>query len=123
MDKRYPFHKLVTIRDGCPVTDSITMAKAFGRRHTTVLRSYDNLTCSREFIRLNFVVTYSTEKGALHRYVTMTADGLFMLVSGFTGQNAMACMEAYIEAFDAMAAYISNHDKYSPRQHLPFFYQ
>jgi Rha family phage regulatory protein len=118
MDKLPPFHKLVTICDGRPVTDSITMAKTFGKRHTTVLQSYDNLTCSREFIRLNFVVTYTAEKTGPHRYVSMTADGLFMLVTGFTGKNAMACMLAYIEAFNSVAAFISDHDKYSPKQHL-----
>jgi Rha family phage regulatory protein len=118
MDKLPPIHKLVTICDGRPVTDSITMARTFGKRHTTVLRSCDNLTCSREFIRLNFVVTYTAEKVAPRRYVSMTADGLSMLVSGFTGKNAMACMEAYIEAFNAVAAYISNQDKYSSKQHL-----
>lgn len=34
-----------------------------------------------------------------------------MLVMGFTGEMAMAFKEAYIAAFDAMAAYIAQHQQ------------
>lgn len=41
--------------------------------------------------------------------VKMTKSGFVMLVMGFTGEAAMAFKEAYIAAFDAMAAYIVQH--------------
>jgi Rha family phage regulatory protein len=80
------------------------LARTFRKRHTNVLRAYDNLKCSDEFRRLNFEASeYINEQGKTQRSVTMTKDGFVMLVMGFTGPSAMVFKEAYIATFNAMA--------------------
>lgn len=94
------------------VTDSLTVAKSFGKQHKNVLRAYDTLQCSAEFSRLNFEPSdYVDERGKPQRMVKLTKDGFVMLVMGFTGEKAMAFKEAYIAAFNAMAAYIAQHQQ------------
>jgi phage regulator Rha-like protein len=39
----------------------------------------------------------------------MTKDSFMMLMMGFTGEAAMAFKEAYIAAFNALAAYVATH--------------
>lgn len=94
------------------VSDSLTAAKSFGKRHKNVQQAYDKLKCLPSFNRLNFQpVEYTDEKGEAHRLVKMAKNGFVMLVMGFTGEAAMAFKEAYIAAFDAMAAYIAQHQQ------------
>jgi Rha family phage regulatory protein len=62
------------------------VARNFDKRHKNVLRAYDNLQCSPEFNRHNFMpVEYVDQKGELRCMVKMTKDGFIMLVMGFTG--------------------------------------
>lgn len=94
------------------VTDSLTVAKSFGKRHKNVLQAYDKLQCSPEFSRLNFQPSdYVDERGKPQRLVKMTKNGFMMLVMGFTGEMAMAFKEACIAAFNATAAYIAQHQQ------------
>lgn len=94
-----------------PMTDSLVMANTFRKRHTNVLRAYDNLKCSDEFGRLNYEPTeYVDEQGKTCRLIKMTKDGFTMLAMGFTGPDAMVFKEAYIAAFNAMATHIVNHE-------------
>ena len=44
----------VNLKDSVLTTDSLRVAKHFGKRRSNVLRAYDQLTCSPEFSRLNF---------------------------------------------------------------------
>lgn len=91
------------------VTGSRKLADAFGRRHKDVLKAYDRLRCSAEFNRRNFApVEYLDAKGQMRREILMTKNGMVFLAMGFTGDVADAIKEAYIEAFDAMAAMLSN---------------
>jgi Rha family phage regulatory protein len=84
----------------------------FGKRHKNVLRASDNLQCSPEFSLLNFEEReFVDERGKLRRMVKMTKDGFMLLVMGFKGEVAMAIKEAYIAAFNAMAAYIMQHQQ------------
>lgn len=86
------------------VTDSRTLAKAFGRSHKNVLRAFDKLACSTEFSRLNFEPSeFLDTRGKLQRVVTMTKDGFVMLAMGFSGAKAVAFKETYIKAFNDMA--------------------
>lgn len=73
----------------CRRTDSDlrALAKAFGKRHGNVLQAYDNLKCSADFGRHNFVPTeYLDEQGKTCRSITMTKDGFTMLAMCFTGR-------------------------------------
>lgn len=93
-------------------TDSRIIAKAFNKAHKTVLRAYDNLQCSDEFKRHNYVPSeYADERGKIQRCVSITKDGFVMLAMGFTGTRAIEFKEAYIAAFNDMAERINNHDK------------
>lgn len=94
------------------VTDSLTVAKTFGKEQETFLRAFDNLKCSLTFNRRNFVpVEYRDEKSEMRRLIKMIKDDFMMQVMGFTRKAAMAFEEAYIAAFDAMAAYIAQHQQ------------
>lgn len=93
------------------VTDTLVLAKTFGKSHSNVLRAYDNLKlkCADQFMRRNFAPhEYLDEPGNTRRSVTMTKDGFSMLAMGFTGRKAMVVMEAYLAAFDAMTEHIAN---------------
>ena len=52
--------EFVTLNDSTLTTDSRRVAKHFHKRHDNVLRSFDNLDCSREFNRLHFEAVTGT---------------------------------------------------------------
>lgn len=86
-------------------TTSLKVAQAFGKRHTNVLRKIEALECSPEFNELHFeLVEYKDAKGEKRPSYEMTKDGFMFLVMGFTGQKAAQIKEAYINAFNRMAA-------------------
>lgn len=98
----------VSIINNEPRTTSLKVAEVFGKLHKNVLRAIDNMDCSDEFRRLNFELTEEMVKaGAVERKSpqwTMTKDGFMFLVMGFTGKQAARIKEAYIAAFNWMAA-------------------
>lgn len=89
-------------------TTSLQVAKAFGKQHKDVLKRLNNLDCSNEFASANFcadVQKVDIGNGAKResKIYHMTKDGFMFLVMGFTGKQAAAIKEAYINAFNAMA--------------------
>ncbi|MDT2294908.1 Rha family transcriptional regulator [Paenibacillus larvae] len=59
-------NQLVFIENGKTVTDSLTVAEVFGKRHADVLRIIHNLECSDDFNERNFAsVDYLDGKGDL----------------------------------------------------------
>ncbi|MGE1530862.1 MULTISPECIES: Rha family transcriptional regulator [Pseudomonas] len=98
------YGELVTCGGDEPTTDSVRVAKRFGKRHDNVLRAIDNVKCSANFRLLNFEETsYIDEQGKVQRMFNMTKDGFMFVVMGFTGEKAAAWKEAFIEAFNRMA--------------------
>ena len=99
---------VISIINNEPRTTSLKVAEVFGKLHKNVLRSIENLECSEEFRRLNFELTEETvTSGAVQRKSPaweMTKDGFMFLVMGFTGKKAAQIKEAYINAFNWMAA-------------------
>jgi Rha family phage regulatory protein len=94
------------------MTDTLCVAPTFGKWQLNTLQAYDTLQCSPEFSRHNFVPhDYIDGRGNVQRMVKMTKDGFIMLVMGFTGEAAMAFKEAYIAAFNALAAYVATHQQ------------
>lgn len=89
-------------------TTSLQVAEHFGRRHDNVLRAIRDLGCSEKFSLLNFEAReFVDERGKVQPMVEMTRDGFAILVMRFTGPQAMAWKERYIEAFNQLEqAYI-----------------
>jgi len=98
---------VVELIDGKAMTTSREIAKIFGKRHADVLRAIKNLECSAEFRERNFALTLESKTyGAAVResnYYNVTKDGFVFLAMGFTGKQAAAFKEAYINAFNQMA--------------------
>lgn len=101
---RKPSIKLI---DGKATTTSLEIAKHFGKEHCRVLRSIENLECSKEFHAANFGVmsnTIEVGSGAKRQQKTysITKDGFMFLAMGFTGKEAAQWKEKFIEAFNAL---------------------
>ncbi|WP_373232090.1 Rha family transcriptional regulator [Cohnella sp.] len=104
-------NQLVFIENNRPVTDSLTVAEAFGKEHKNVLRDIESLECSPEFSRLNFEQsTYTNDRGRTYPKYLMTQDGFSFLVMGYTGKEAAKFKEMYISEFNQMRAEIEKPD-------------
>ncbi|MBE4471863.1 Rha family transcriptional regulator [Vibrio parahaemolyticus] len=86
-------------------TTSLKVAEAFGKNHRDILRKIDSISCSKEFRSAHFCAhPYKhPQNGETYTYYEMTKDGFIFLVMGFTGKQAAAIKEAYINAFNQMA--------------------
>jgi len=96
------------------LTTSLIVAERFGKRHDDVLKAIRNLNCSDEFRFLNFAeATYSKVQGNVtYKYpmYRMTWKGFSFLVTGFTGKEAGAWKERFIDAFEYMATALQRQD-------------
>ena len=100
---------LVYLKTEEAMTDSLTVAESFGKRHDRVLRAIDNLL---EDLPKNgavkFVQTrYKDAKGEYRKKYLMNRDGFSLLVMGFTGKKALEWKLKYIEAFNKMESVVS----------------
>jgi len=92
-------------------TTSQHVAMVFGKRHDNVMRIIRSLAVQlpADFYALNFeAVAYFDEKGESRISYRLSRDGFALLAMRFTGKKALAFQVAYIQAFNAMAAYIKN---------------
>ncbi|URJ46427.1 Rha family transcriptional regulator [Paenibacillus polymyxa] len=100
--------QLVFIENGQTVTDSLTVAEVFGKRHSDVLRSIANLECSKEFNERNFAsVDYIDSKGETRPKFIITENGFSFLAMGYTGKEAARFKEMYITEFNRMKETLS----------------
>ncbi|MCM3191333.1 phage regulatory protein/antirepressor Ant [Bacillus subtilis] len=98
-------NQLVFIEGDQVVTDSLTVAEVFGKRHDTVLRDIRNLDSSKEFNLHNFAeVEYQDNKNRTYKKYLIKRDGLTFLVFGYTGAKAALFKEKYISEFNRMEA-------------------
>ncbi len=100
---------VISIINNEPRTTSLKVAEVFGKLHKNVMQKIENLDCSSEFASANFSANARLEQigGGAQRefkYYEMTKDGFMFLVMGFTGKKAAQIKEAYINAFNWMAA-------------------
>lgn len=101
--------QLVFINNGKTVTDSLTVAEAFGKEHKHVMRDIRSLECSEEFSQSNFGLSSykdSTNR-TLSKYI-ITENGFTMLAMGYTGKEAMRFKEMYINEFNRMRDQLNN---------------
>ncbi|MEK5415093.1 Rha family transcriptional regulator [Paenibacillus sp. FSL L8-0708] len=102
-------NNLVSIDNGRPVTDSLTVAEVFGKRHDRILQDIKELECSAEFSLHNFVEsTYTNERGRIYPKYIITQDGFSFLVMGYTGKEAARFKEMYIKQFTEMRNQLNN---------------
>lgn len=87
---------------------SLEVSNRFGKRHDNIMQAIKNLDCSDQYRLLNFKETVynrpNPSGGApiQTKMYEMTKDGLVFLVMGFTGKQAAAWKERYIDAFNWM---------------------
>lgn len=102
----------IIIHDADIRTTSLKVAEAFGKRHDDVLRKLKNMECSEDFTARNFAVSeYQDATGRKLPCFEMTKDGFMFLVMGFTGKQAAQIKEAYINAFNVMAAQLAERQR------------
>ncbi|RXZ42701.1 hypothetical protein EBB06_12470 [Crenobacter cavernae] len=102
-------HDLISVIGSELRTSSLKVAEAFGKLHKHVIAKIESLDCSAEFTSANFsahVHQVEIGQGAKResKHYEMTKDGFMFLVMGFTGKKAARIKEAYINAFNWMAA-------------------
>lgn len=112
-------NQLVFVENGEAVTDSLTVAEVFGKRHDSVMRDIRNLECSEEFNLHNFAeIDYTDERNRTYRKFLIKRDGLAFLVMGYTGSKAAEYKEKYIAAFNRMEKELHQPRVLSEREQL-----
>lgn len=112
---------IVSVNDGKAVTDSLTLAKVFGKNHQHTLRDIEALEIPEEWRSSNFgqaQIERRTPTGGVYydKIYTMTKNGFYLLAMGYTGKKAMQFKLAYIDAFDRMEAMLNG--KMTPEQEV-----
>ncbi|WP_017470654.1 Rha family transcriptional regulator [Amphibacillus jilinensis] len=96
-------NELVFIKNDQVVTDSVTVARVFEKRHDSVLRDIRNLECTDEFHLHNFVeIDYLDDGNRKYKKFLIKRDGLSFLIFGYTGKKSAEYKEMYIKAFNQM---------------------
>ncbi|MFZ3286564.1 MAG: Rha family transcriptional regulator [Telluria sp.] len=106
--------ELIAVTGDRLTTDSLVVARQFGKQHSKVMRSAMALQRETgEWGIANFGATTHTDpqNGQAYQRITMTKDGFMLLVMGFTGKEALAKKMGFISAFNAMAEYIVSGEK------------
>ncbi|WP_159522877.1 phage regulatory protein/antirepressor Ant [Sunxiuqinia indica] len=86
---------------GNPVTNSLLVAKKFGKHHKHVLESIDFLVAENSAARFFHKTTYAN-RGKDYPMYLMNRDGFSLLVMGFTGAKALRFKIEFIHAFNKM---------------------
>lgn len=112
---------LVFINDKEVMTDSLIVAEAFGKRHDHVIRDIEKIVVSISDISTapKFGVSeYKDSTGRSLPKYNLCRDSLMLLVMGYGGKRAMQIKINYINAFNAMYAYIQNSLKSKQEKHF-----
>lgn len=106
-------NELVFLKNEEAMTDSLTVAEMFGKRHDSVIRSIEAIIVGipqnvavndhkNEVVNLFVKTRYKDTKGEYRKKYLMNRDGFSLLVMGFTGKKALEWKLKYIEAFNKM---------------------
>ncbi|HDR7795350.1 TPA: Rha family transcriptional regulator [Bacillus luti] len=110
-----PESHLVFLENNAVVTDSLTVAEVFGKEHSKVIRSIEEIQCSEEFTKANFGLSdYGDRSGKRNKKYLIKRDGLMFLIMGYTGGKAARMKESYIYEFNRMEKYIKQQNTMSP---------
>lgn len=102
---------LVYLKHEEAMTDSLTVAEVFNKRHDRVLRAIENVIGGlpkNGDTQHMFVKTWYKHPQNEERYTKylMNRDGFALLVMGFTGKKALEWKLKYIHAFNSMESVI-----------------
>lgn len=94
----------ITNLDGEAAVSSLSVAKAFGKRHSDVLKRIRALDRHTDFCTRNFKPgTYRDRRGMPHPLVVMTCSGFLLWLTSLKGsKDVMRIAEAYLMTFEAM---------------------
>ena len=109
--------ELVFLKNEEAMTDSLTVAEMFEKRHDSVIRSIETIIeglpknvavndRKNEAVNLFVKTRYKDAKGEYRKKYLMNRDGFSLLVMGFTGKKAMEWKLKYINAFNKMETVI-----------------
>lgn len=92
------------------LTNSVLVAKNFGKEHKNVIRTIRDLMTAQNSAVLGMFEesTYLNEQNKKQPMFVMNRDGFTLLAMGFTGKQAMDFKLDYIGAFNKMEAIIKN---------------
>jgi Rha family phage regulatory protein len=91
------------------LTNSVLVARKFGKKHKHVLESIRNILSTAEnpsVLSMFQEATYVNEQNKKQPMYVMNRDGFTMLAMGFTGKQAMNFKVDFIAAFNKMEAII-----------------
>jgi len=88
------------------VVSSRTIAEKFEKEHKNVMQSVYNLTAENSAVTPMFMRGHFEVRGRRFPEYLVTRDGFSLLVMGFTGAKALEWKLKYIQAFNAMEAFI-----------------
>ena len=99
--------ELVILKNEQALTDSLTVAEMFGKEHSKVVRTIENiiggLPKNGDTPNLFMKTWYKhPQNGERYSKYLMNRDGFSLLVMGFTGPKALEWKLKYISAFNAM---------------------
>ncbi|QWG92782.1 Rha family transcriptional regulator (plasmid) [Bacillus mycoides] len=112
-----PVSKLVFLEADDVVTDSPTVADAFGKEHSKVIRSIEDIQCSNEFTQAKIGLSdYEDRSGKRNKRYLIKRDGLMFLIMGYTGLKAAIMKKSYIYEFNCLENFIKQKNAMSPMQ-------
>lgn len=97
---------LVILKNDEALTDSLTVAEIFEKRHTHVLAKIERILkdSAENSAQCFFKTRYKDDSGKWNPKYLMNRDGFSFLVMGFTGKKADEWKWKYIHAFNQMEA-------------------
>lgn len=94
---------IVHLSKGQAVTESLTIAREFGRRHDNVLQSIDGLIHDGVVSHLECKETsYADEQGKQRRMIELTERGALIAMPFIGGRNSRAGQVRLVDAFMAL---------------------
>ena len=104
------FQDFISVEGEQLATTSLQVAAVHGKRHDNVVQLIrKRLLVAGSWGLLNFKESsYVNAQGKLQPMFEMTRDGYAFIVGKLSGKLAAQHQIAYIDAFNAMAAYITN---------------
>ncbi|OUC03111.1 phage regulatory protein [Bacillus thuringiensis serovar medellin] len=116
MDQLTAANELVFESNGEVVTDSLTIAEIFGKRHDNVISDIKLQMdyAGAEFSLLNFEEsTYTNERGRMYPKYNLTEEAFTLVVFGYNTKESVQTKIRFIQEFKRMKEYIKN------QQHVP----